>query len=143
MRGQPDTCKHFRGIQHETCAAGVTMRSVRDTTQPGPYRWPCFPAMKPPEATTKCHLRVYPTQEEVDADERAWKEKFALIFDKGMSPCCKVPLDESRVDEHGTGPRYCSSCKAFVFQGCARVGDEPLDESDDEELAAEIRSTST
>lgn len=112
------------------------MRSVRDTTQPGPYRWPCLP----PEATTKCHLRVYPTQAEVDAEEREWKRRMALIFDEGKSACCEAPLDESRVDEHGTGPRYCSACKELVFQGCARVGEEPLDETDDPECVAERRS---
>lgn len=126
-----DTCKHFRGIQHETCLAGVSMHSVRDTTQPGPYRWPCLPPIRPPKASTKCHLRVYPTAAEVAEDERAWKETMSLIFDQGLSACCKAPLDESRVDEHGTGPRYCSACKELVFQGCARVGEEPLDETGD------------
>lgn len=61
-------------------------------------------------------------------DERQWKERLSRIFDHGRSPCCDATLDETRVDEEGTGPRFCSACKKFVYQGCARVGD--FDEED-------------
>ena len=71
-----DTCKHFTGIQHETCEAGCSYEAVRDSSKPGPYRWPC---LRNPELP--CGKREYPTQAEVDASEA----EFRAIYDKAMA----------------------------------------------------------
>ena len=65
------TCVHFVGVQHECCEAGVVMRSVRDTSGGGPYRWPCLPPLKPGQTcATTCAQRREPTDEEIAASER-------------------------------------------------------------------------
>lgn len=46
-------CFHFRGIQN-VCAAGIDPKSVRDESQPGPYRWPCLTLSAERRATTTC-----------------------------------------------------------------------------------------
>jgi hypothetical protein len=38
---QMNRCKHFTGIQHEVCAAGVTYKDVRDEST-RPFGFPCF-----------------------------------------------------------------------------------------------------
>lgn len=65
---RPNTCKHFTGIQNKTCDAGIAYATVRDSTA-SPYRWPCTNPAIP------CASRVYPTQEEIDAEERAFNEQ--------------------------------------------------------------------
>lgn len=116
------TCIHFHGIQHKTCAAGLELASVRDSSQPGPYRWPCLTLAGREPATTKCSLYLDPTDEQI----AAWDQQVAAAFtalDQGLSPCCKAPLDESQVDKNGTGNRYCSACKQWVMRGCNRIGE--------------------
>lgn len=71
-----DRCRHFTGVQHDTCEAGVAYASVRDTSQPGPYRWPCFAKNG---ATTSCALVNRPTREEAEAEEAAFKACFARV----------------------------------------------------------------
>jgi len=38
---------------------------------------------------------------------------------RGISPCCKAPIDESKVIPRGKykghGPRYCSKCRKCVL----------------------------
>ena len=67
------TCVHFRGIQHKTCAAGIDMASMRDASQPGPYRWPCITLAPDKKATTTCPQFREPTAEEIAADEAAFQ----------------------------------------------------------------------
>lgn len=117
------TCVHFTGIQHDACAAGVPYASVRDASQPGPYCWPCLPGIGGKVCATTCDKKRLPTLEELEAEEQKWKAAFAAIT-AGLSPCCNAPLDESHV-RGGTGPRFCSKCKTFVFRACATTGDEP------------------
>jgi hypothetical protein len=62
------SCVHFRGVQHPTCAAGISMLSVRDTEQPGPYRWPCLRIVGRSEATTVCATRRMYTEQEAQTE---------------------------------------------------------------------------
>jgi hypothetical protein len=64
----PQKCRHFRGVQHETCLAGVDMKSVRDASQPGPYRWPCLTPLGRSPATTTCASFVAKTRAEEEAE---------------------------------------------------------------------------
>jgi hypothetical protein len=66
------TCVHFCGIQHEKCDAGVVLHSVRDASQPGPYRWPCLTLKPDAKATTTCDQYREPTAGEIAADKAAW-----------------------------------------------------------------------
>jgi hypothetical protein len=73
-------CVHFNGIQHEKCAAGVELISIRDTTHK-PYRWPCI-VLNNRDAATICEKRHMPSPAEVDAEEAMWNAKLAEM-DKG------------------------------------------------------------
>ncbi len=61
------TCIHFRGIQHERCAAGVELRPLRDTSGSGMARWPCLRILNQRECTTTCSKREFPTEAEARA----------------------------------------------------------------------------
>lgn len=61
-----ETCKHFNGIQHKTCRAGVAYDSFeRDGKPYSPI--PCLPSDRPCNAT--CPKREFPTEAEVQARE--------------------------------------------------------------------------
>lgn len=65
----PASCKHFTGVQHDACAAGVVYDAVRDDSPEHPtfkLRLPCFNCDIP------CASRVFPTPEEVAAEEARW-----------------------------------------------------------------------
>ena len=71
-----DVCKHFAGIQSETCEAGVVLSTVKDASGPGPFRWPCLPTMDGAPCATTCQKFQAPSADDV-AQERARME--ALI----------------------------------------------------------------
>lgn len=90
-----DTCKHFTGIQHDTCAAGVAYSSVRDSSKPGPYRWPC---LRNPELS--CSKREFPTQAEAEASEaevRAAIDKAVADIAAGKCHVCGADAEPSKV----------------------------------------------
>lgn len=58
------TCIHFCGIQHQKCRAGIVLESVRDSSQPGPSRWPCL-NLDGKKATTTCGSYAEPTPEQI------------------------------------------------------------------------------
>ncbi len=83
-------CKHFTGIQRERCRAGVRYLDVRDTTGPGPYRWPCVDAglgSGRGPCRTVCRSFVAVTAEEEAADMAKWDRAFAEIT-AGRCPTC-------------------------------------------------------
>lgn len=61
-------CKHFNGLIHDTCAAGVAYRDARDTTA-RPFLYPCYEV---PEGMVRpdCAARELPTAEELAAEVR-------------------------------------------------------------------------
>lgn len=67
------SCRHFTGIQHDTCRVGVRYLSVRDTSGPGMAKWPCLGE----DCVTRCDKKVNRTPEEVDAEDRAIAEALA------------------------------------------------------------------
>jgi len=58
-----DKCRHFTGIQHKTCAAGVAYDLVRDVSESGPARWPCLET-KTGRCVDNCPKRSLLSQEE-------------------------------------------------------------------------------
>lgn len=91
-------CVHFRGIQHATCEAGISMVSIRDASQPGPYRWPCL-TLDGRKATTTCEQFREPTPEEIAADEAAWAarvEEVTARFKRGECSDCGVKVTAVR-----------------------------------------------
>lgn len=64
MSKYPETCRHFTGIQHKTCAAGVEYLPLRDKPPgAGMACWPCLRLAGEPAARTTCPQRVLMTDE--------------------------------------------------------------------------------
>lgn len=65
-----DKCVHFRGIQHQTCAAGIVMYDLDPDPQPNQFgvakRIPCLKDNTTTAVCASCH---YPTPDEVAAHE--------------------------------------------------------------------------
>ncbi len=113
------TCVHFRGIQHATCAAGVSLVSVRDASQPGPYRWPCLTLRADLKATTTCPSFREPTAEEIAADEAEFKAAMDRMRDnaaKGLCNTCGVKTTSVRQAGHCV---YANPCGHRIGQGDA------------------------
>lgn len=60
------TCKHFNGTMNKCCAVGILYDRVQDTST-HPYSYPCLPE----GAKLECDLRLYPSDEELAAED-AW-----------------------------------------------------------------------
>lgn len=114
------TCVHFRGIQHATCAAGIDMKPVRDSSQPGPYRWPCMTLKADSPATTTCPSYRDPTPEEIAADEAAWNKRLDEMRDnarKGLCNACGVKTTSVRQVGRCV---YADPCGHRIGQGDAK-----------------------
>lgn len=61
------TCKHFTGVQNDTCSAGVAYDSVRRPA-PGRLGLPCF--RDEAGGAAPCDRRAFPTPEEAEAAEQ-------------------------------------------------------------------------
>lgn len=118
-------CKHWNGAQNDCCAAGVNYREAFDGDRPGiALRMPCYrvdidgkPRDRRGEQMIECTKYEAVTAEEEAADRAETREHLALIG-QGLSPCCKAPLDRSRLIKSGrnkgSGWVFCSSCKRGV-----------------------------
>lgn len=69
-----DKCVHFRGIQHDTCSAGIVMYALDPDPQPNHFgvakRIPCLKDNVTTAVCAQCH---YPTPDEVAAHEAELK----------------------------------------------------------------------
>jgi hypothetical protein len=115
VRREMATCRHFTGIQHKDCRAGVNYMSVRDTSGKGMAKWPCLDK----GATTTCSKRELPTEAEaratVDEREAAWG-RFMDEVEQGICATCHVKAD----DFVQVGPCiYAKPCGHRVGQGDA------------------------
>lgn len=111
-------CIHFRGIQHKTCEAGVELLSVRDASQPGPYRWPCL-TIDHKAATTTCASFRAPTPEEHEQRERETTQLLERFFERqraGLCTECGVKI--TNVRQHGRCV-YAAPCGHRIGQGNA------------------------
>lgn len=94
-------CRHFTGILHKTCAAGVTYESVKDKSQPGMVRLPCIKS-RPTEvvcakfsATTKEEEADFKRQVD-DSIKRMGRARAAVVATKQQAgaidcPVCSTP----------------------------------------------------
>jgi hypothetical protein len=120
------TCVHFCGIQHEKCAAGVVLLSVRDASQPGPYRWPCITltgiTKKPmPPATTTCDQYREPTADEIAADKAALDARLEEMRQQtARGECSACGQKATRAKQVGSCV-YLEPCGHRVGQGDAKA----------------------
>jgi hypothetical protein len=93
-----DKCRHFTGIQHKACAAGVPYVDVRDSSQPGPYRWPCLDTGR--GTGGECKSLALMTQEEhaaAEAELQAIVDKALADIASGKCHECGAPIEPSRI----------------------------------------------
>jgi hypothetical protein len=97
-----DRCRHFTGIQHDTCAAGIKYTDVQMQFKEHPrVRLPCLDAWNPPVRVPEtCPARSFITQEEHAEQEREFREagvKALSAMKDGRCPVCGEPIEPSKV----------------------------------------------
>lgn len=86
-------CKHFTGIQHDTCKAGVNYLGLVGGVRTGiGCKIPCTGdkgcAHAPDIAVVPCALREFPTPEEVEAEEAEIREALAQALSEMAEGIC-------------------------------------------------------
>jgi hypothetical protein len=108
-------CKHFNGIQHDTCQRGIAYADVRDPSA-RPYRYPCIRRPDGPCATS-CALAEFPTPEEVAAAEAETEAAIVTWFAKlknGICPHCDTPIAQKTKIGRCV---YATPCGCRLYQG--------------------------
>jgi hypothetical protein len=100
-----DRCKHFTGVQHETCGVGVPYASVRPKEGGG------LPCLREPMCNAECPRVEYPTREEAEkeaADEEAIWARHSLAH--------RAAHDDAKVKKFGKGQGGADSCPCPVCE---------------------------
>jgi hypothetical protein len=97
-------CKNYHGMQNP-CDAGVDFKTVRTETRQG-FDFPCF------SKTIKgCSLAVYPTKEEIEEQEKEFKER----FEKTMN-ASKLIMEATQGKRRVSGRIKCPACESGTLQ---------------------------
>lgn len=88
-------CRHFTGLFHDHCQAGITYKSVQDPTRIALHEdLPCFSS----DGAARCpHYQRY-TPEEIAAQQQEvvdWVTKFSEMLQGNVTTClhCDQPVD--------------------------------------------------
>jgi hypothetical protein len=100
-------CKHFNGIQHDACAAGVDYALVKDMTT-SPYRFACF---KDDGGALACPVAEFPTAAEAEAEIVESDKRLAAAFE------ARAAIVERR---QGSGVVPCPACGKGLHFSVAR-----------------------
>ncbi len=98
-----DKCRHFNGIQHECCRAGVRYKDVEVTAEDHPRRrLPCAEFSLPHAARVPdtCPVRSFLTQEEHAMHEREMHAAVDAMLAKtaaGKCHICNADIEPSKV----------------------------------------------
>lgn len=109
-------CRHFTGIQNETCEANVNYRTVRDTSGPGMAKWPC--TRNGDTGVIQC-LGFEPyTQAEIDERDRQLSEALTGLFrlqkrETDICPQCGKQITSMEQ----VGRCVYASCGCRLYQG--------------------------
>ena len=103
-----------------------------------PGRWgACFPCIRGDfsgwSGVSKCDQYEVPTAEEIAEYEAEQEEDLKDLFEREISPCCKIPI-EKRESERTT-VAYCPHCGVFLYRSCRRIGESC---GSDVELTAKV-----
>jgi len=107
-------CVYFNGLQNKNCKEGVSYESVRAPALEANRAWdvPCIHRSD----LDNCEQRVFPTPEQVEADDRAVREhlgEFLSAMSSGECPHCHQPMKKKQV-----GPCvYADPCGHRLYQG--------------------------
>lgn len=106
------TCRHFKGIQHKKCEAGVVYDSFKGL---GPL-WKVLPCMGP----GSCASKSTPTQEEAEAAADAREAHIAAFLAKTNLGVCGTCDDRSTDWKQAGHCIYSVPCGHRVGQGDAK-----------------------
>jgi len=100
-----DRCKHFTGIQHDECSAGVLYDAVRVPREPGTgIGLPCFVS----DGVGQCVKRVLPTLAEAEEDARKSAEFIGHMAAARAKIIEATGKPKPATDQRGTIP--CPKC---------------------------------
>lgn len=113
------TCKHFDGIQHDTCLVGVSYSGLLQEGR----RLPCIPQRVGDERLqAPCSQIAYPTREEAEAEQQRVEVIIAqrlADIQAGLCPHCRRKIESKRQ----VGPCiYAEPCGHRLGQGRLRKG---------------------
>lgn len=110
------TCRHFTGLQHGECAAGIKYdhELVRKPHPNKAATHSCVRDDRWREDGVECPSYVATTQEEVDAEDRRYEEIFAKV-ERGESPCCAG----EKLSPKGFG-LACAKCGKLLVTRCQK-----------------------
>lgn len=106
-------CKHFNGIHHEACRAGVRYKDV-EVPDSRPRQLLCF---KDQGCTERCSQAVFRTPEEVAEEvEKANQaiQKFLDNLNNDICPHCGIPIKEKKQVGRCV---YSVTCGCRLYQG--------------------------
>ncbi len=109
-------CRHHRGIQYDTCKAGVDYRSVRDATGPGMAKWPCTTNNE--GVAIPCPLFDPYTQAEIDERDRQVSEALegmAKLMRRETDICFQCGKQITSMQK--VGKCVYASCGCRLWQG--------------------------
>lgn len=107
---RPGKCVHFRGIQHATCLAGVSMATIRDAA----HRLPCL------DVAAACDQRREPTAEEIAADEAAMQARLNELEANAKAGLCNDCRTKITAVEQVGRCVYAKPCGHRIGQGDAK-----------------------
>ena len=88
-------CKHYTGLTHDTCEAGVLYKDVKDPSDK-PLGYPCF---KDKGCTHLCSQAVFLTEEEIaekKKDIQKSLERFLENLANDICPHCEKLIQEKK-----------------------------------------------
>jgi hypothetical protein len=112
-------CRHFNGIQHKCCEAGVNYMSVRDTSGKGLAKFPCL-TLKDGHATTTCSKRDLPSRQDAEAIVDQREASIAAFLKKSCLGICGTCDSESTDWRQHGDCIYSVPCGHRVGQGDAK-----------------------
>lgn len=116
------TCKHFNGIQHDVCEAGINYRELVGNERGAIRCLPCLPKTNslgplPGMDYVDCPKLEYMTREEAEQQETESEAELARVLAAIANSEC--PTCGKQVVKKQVGPCVYGSCGHRLYQGRA------------------------
>lgn len=115
MTDLPAKCRHFNGIQHSHCEAGVAYANVKDT-ESRPYKFPCLAR----EVAGRCASVSYFTTEELQAQEDEIAQLIEQVINRRANWICIHCATPMTAEQQIGRCVYAVPCGCRQSQGKAR-----------------------
>jgi len=105
-------CKHFNGIQHDTCRAGIAYKQFLNENYPN------FPCLTRQDGTLSgaCASFEFSTEDEIEAHEKASAQAAANYF-KALNAHVCPECGQSTLPEKQVGRCVYGACGHRLYQG--------------------------